>query len=192
MKAAHCTVLLAVAVSLGVAGRAAATEKPAIVIGHTRGRDWGGPPPTVELRVFHDGRVELVISPDRRTLQSRLTPEAAAAFIRQASTDQMRTDLTTLNATFKPSCRKCEAMYVRFSDRQYRFATYLQARDASNKVTHLTVWENVRPDVASLVESADALAVVAFSGQYAGELRFLFRHSQIWPRCGNDSSIEPD
>lgn len=155
MKAAY-PVLFAVVVSLGLAERvAASTEKPAVVLGHTWGRNRVNPPgPTVEFRVFHDGRVELFVSSNRHTLQSRLTREAAATFIQQASAERIQADMTTLQATVKPACRKCEVMFVRFPDRQYRFAAYIQTRDAKHAVTQMNPWINV-PDVESLVESGE-------------------------------------
>jgi hypothetical protein len=82
-----------------------------------------------------------------------------------------------LTTTFAPSCRTCEAMFVRIGGDKFRFASYLQI-GRGGRVAAVNTWEEAEPKIVGLVKSVHALAAKSFAQDYNGGFVFLVMHSQ--------------
>ena len=185
MKVSACCLVIFLALPVTAAG---VERTPDLVVGHDWGSSWvgdsGQPAPYVELRVFSDGVLELIVGPAHKKFIRRVSPKVAAKLVRDAGDTHVVASMRQLSTTFAPSCRTCEAMFVRIGHDHFRFASYLQIRQGG-RVTALKTWEEAEPEIAALVKGVHALAENSFANDYNGGFVFLLMHSEeLMGTCG--------
>jgi hypothetical protein len=185
VKTSACCLVILLALPVTAAGE---ERTPDLVVGHDWGSSWVGdasqPAPYVELRVFSDGVLELVVGPAHKKFTTRVSPKVAEKLVRDVADTNMLARMKQLTTTFAPSCRTCEAMFVRIGKDKFRFASYLQIRQGG-RVAALNTWEEAEPQIVALVKGVHALAEKSFANDYNAGFVFLLMHSQeLMGACG--------